>query len=223
MEVAQDDSLPWQRPRQQPVDHRERTICRRHERPPDQIHDGHFAQLRRHRRPAPPRTARGQIRGADYPPFLRDEPRRVFLVPNMVAERDDVRAGVEQLARNLRRDPLAPGRVLRVDDDDVQRRLAPKPGNPRLEQASSRASDNIADAEHSHGVSDSKSALRVRASTHAGRNILSRHFQELNDTYLKLKSICYNYRFEIAIPILPRGAPGNIVASLCNDALECLP
>ncbi len=71
-----------------------------------------------------PRAAAGRTRGKiDRPqkPLLAfDEDQRVLLVERMIAERDRVRAGIQKLLEDVLGDAEAAGRVLAIDDDEVE-------------------------------------------------------------------------------------------------------
>ena len=57
------------------------------------------------------------------------------VLPDVVAGREDVDAGVEQLLRRVRIDALPAGDVLAVGDDEVDRLLAPQRAEPRRRHA----------------------------------------------------------------------------------------
>jgi hypothetical protein len=62
----------------------------------------------------------------------------------VIAERDHVRAGLEQPRRELRRDPDAVGDVLAVDDAEADAELLPQAGEALRDRAAARRPDNIA-------------------------------------------------------------------------------
>jgi hypothetical protein len=69
----------------------------------------------------------------------------------VVAERDNVRARLEQPARELRRDPDAVGDVLAVQDAEVGAELGPQPRQPLLDRPPARAADDVPDEEDPQG------------------------------------------------------------------------
>ena len=64
---------------------------------------------------------------ADQPRRALDEDQRLLLVPGVIAERDRVGAGVEQLLVDRLGDAEAAGGVLAVDDDEIELPVA-RPG-----------------------------------------------------------------------------------------------
>ena len=79
-----------------------------------------------------------------------DEDERLLLVEGMVAERDGVGAGLEQLLQDGLGDAEAAGRVLAVDDDEVER-VAPAQAGQRLDnRLAAGAADDIAEKEETH-------------------------------------------------------------------------
>ena len=67
------------------------------------------------------------------------------LAVGVVAERDHVDAGREQLVGDLRRDPEAAGGVLAVDDDEVGREALAQRRQQRQQRALADAADDVAD------------------------------------------------------------------------------
>jgi hypothetical protein len=70
----------------------------------------------------------------------------------VVAERDRVGAGGEDLLGELRRESASVGRVLRVDNAGVGFQLLEQPGEPVLERATSRRSEDVGDEEDPQGI-----------------------------------------------------------------------
>jgi hypothetical protein len=97
-----------------------------------------------------PRRARGEVRGTHDAVARLEVGSDVVSAPGVVAERDRVRAGRQQLVRELRRDPDAVGDVLAVDDADVDVELVAKRGQTLLERAPSGRADDIGDEEDPH-------------------------------------------------------------------------
>ena len=69
----------------------------------------------------------------------------------VVAERDDVDAGGEQLVGDLRRDPDAAGDVLAVDDDERRRVALAQRGEQAEERPSPEPADEVSDEEDGRG------------------------------------------------------------------------
>jgi hypothetical protein len=65
----------------------------------------------------------------------------------VVAEGERVGARREQLLRELRRDPRSVGRVLAVDDADVDVELLAEPRQPLLDGAPAGGSEDVAEEE----------------------------------------------------------------------------
>jgi hypothetical protein len=65
----------------------------------------------------------------------------------VVPEREDVRAGGEQLVGELRRDPGPVGDVLGVDDTEVRAELVLEAGQPLLDSVPPRRAEDIRDEE----------------------------------------------------------------------------
>src|SRR5262249_13832827 len=78
---------------------------------------------------AVPRAGR-IVERADQPRRALDEHQRVLLVPRVVAERDRIGAGVDEVLVDRLGDAEAAGRVLAVDDDEVELPVADEPGHP---------------------------------------------------------------------------------------------
>src|SRR5262249_57414160 len=55
-----------------------------------------------------------------------DEDQRLFLTPGVITERDRIGAGVEQLVVDRLRDADPAGRVLAVDENHIERPVAPE-------------------------------------------------------------------------------------------------
>jgi hypothetical protein len=99
------------------------------------------------------RTRRG-LRVVERPQDARlalDELEHVALVEGMVAEREHVGARVEKRTGMRGRQPRARGRVLAVHHDEVEPPVGPEPGEAVDHGRPSRAPDDIAEKEQSHG------------------------------------------------------------------------
>ena len=76
-----------------------------------------------------------------------DEDQRLALVEDMVAERDAVGAGVEHLLADGLGDAEAAGRVLAIDDDEIERPAAAQLGQPLVDRLAAGAADHVAEEE----------------------------------------------------------------------------
>src|ERR1700691_2418673 len=74
-----------------------------------------------------------------------DEDQRFFLFPGVIAERDGVGAGFEQLFIDGFGNAEAAGRVLAVDDNEIELPLANERWQPRGNDVSATTPDDIAD------------------------------------------------------------------------------
>jgi len=101
--------------------------------------------------PAPRRCSR-EVRGPDHAVGAREVGRDLLPPPDVVAERDHVRAGREQLVRELRRDPDTVRDVLPVRDHEVQVELFPQPWQPLLDRPQTGPAVHVRDEEDLQGV-----------------------------------------------------------------------
>src|SRR5262249_32826845 len=85
-----------------------------------------------------------------------DEYQRVLLVPGVVAERDRVGAGVDEVLVDRLGDAEPAGRVLAVDDDEVERPVADQSWQPLENDRPAAASHHVADEQNSHGSDSSE-------------------------------------------------------------------
>ena len=79
-----------------------------------------------------------------------DEHQRLALVPRMIAERDGVGAGVDQLVVDDLGDAEAAGRVLAVDHDEIELPVFDETGQPLVDDCAPGAPDHVADEENAH-------------------------------------------------------------------------
>ena len=86
----------------------------------------------------------------DQPRLAHDVGQRLLLVPGVVAERQAVGAGVEQLARRGLGDAEAGGGVLGVDDDELQAQAPAQAGQVVGEAVAARAADHVAEEGQAH-------------------------------------------------------------------------
>ena len=95
---------------------------------------------------------RAQIVGRANDALLSVEVRVDLLaMVGVVAQRDDVDAGAEQLVGDLRRDAQAARDVLGVDHDEGRRVALDEPGQQGEQRAAAEAADHVADEEDARG------------------------------------------------------------------------
>jgi hypothetical protein len=82
----------------------------------------------------------------------------------VVAERDRVRSGREQLLGELRRDPDAVRDVLAVEDDEVDGELVAQRGQPLLDRPATGRADDVGNEQEPQG-SDRVAAPRSSIET----------------------------------------------------------
>ena len=96
--------------------------------------------------------ADGIVERPDQPRRPLDEDQRLALVEGVVAERDGVGTGVDQLVVDRLGDAEAAGRVLAVDGDEIELPVAPEPRQPLQHRRAPAAADDVADEEDAHAV-----------------------------------------------------------------------
>jgi hypothetical protein len=79
-----------------------------------------------------------------------DENQRLLLVPGVVAERDGVGAGVDELVVDRLGDAKTAGRVFAVDGDEIELPVAHQPRQEFKHDRAPAASNNVADKEDAH-------------------------------------------------------------------------
>ncbi len=138
------------------VDGRERVIERVHVDPAEQADHQHALACGRLEHPGPPAGGVGKpgiVQRAQQPRLAVDEGQGLALVPGMVAERQAVGAGLEQLGGGAFGDPEARGGVLGVHHHELQAQPAAQgrqvPGQP----LSPRAPDHVAEEPQPHACS----------------------------------------------------------------------
>ncbi len=72
-----------------------------------------------------------------------DEDERLLLVEGVIAERDGIGAGLDQLLHDRLGDAEAAGRVLAVDDDEIERIAAAQAGQRVDHSLAAGAADDI--------------------------------------------------------------------------------
>jgi len=122
------------------------------EEPAQELDDGDARAVRRGAdgERAPGGEAR-EVRGPDDAVRLREIGLQLAPRPRVVAEREDVRAGGEQLVRELWRQTAAVGRVLRVDDAEGDVELLAERPEPLLDRAPTRSAEDVREEEDPQG------------------------------------------------------------------------
>jgi hypothetical protein len=135
------------------VDGGEGVVQRVHVHAAERVDHQHALALGRVEEPG---AAAGRVRqarvvdGADHPRLAPDVAERLLLVPGVVAERQAVGAGVEQLARGVLGDPEARGGVLAVDHHELETQ-PPAQARQVLGQAvATRAADDVSEEPDTH-------------------------------------------------------------------------
>ena len=82
---------------------------------------------------------------ADQPRRALDEHQRLALVPGVIAERDGVGAGVDQLVVDRLGDAESAGGVLAIDDDEVELPVGYQARQALVDNCPPGAADDVAD------------------------------------------------------------------------------
>jgi len=137
--------------RQFPLDRCERIVERVHEHPPHDLDNQNLRAVARrmHGRAAAGR-ARGIIGRAHQPVLPLDEDKRLALVPGMVAERDHIGAGIQEIVKNVLGYAKAAGGVFAVDDYKMNIVRFDEAGQPVYHGATSGFADNITQKQAAH-------------------------------------------------------------------------
>jgi hypothetical protein len=90
----------------------------------------------------------GEIGGSQHALVLFEDGNDVAVAPDVVAGCENVRAGGEELLRELRRQPQSVRDVFRVDDAEIDVELAAKVVEPRLDGAAARWPEDVAEKEN---------------------------------------------------------------------------
>ena len=99
---------------------------------------------------AAPRRTGGIIERPDQPRRALDENQRLFLIPGMIAQRDRVDAGLDQLAIDRLGDAEAAGRILAIGDDQIELPVADQLRQALDDRGSPAPPDNVADEKNAH-------------------------------------------------------------------------
>ena len=148
------------------VDDGEGIVERRHEDAADAVDDQRaLAVLGVDQRRAAARRALRKIRRANEARRALDEHQRLALVPGMVAERDGVGAGIDEFLVDRLGDAEAAGRVLAVDDDEVERPVADHAGKVVGDGRASGPADDVAYEKNAQLMNSGNRTLCVSVST----------------------------------------------------------
>ena len=94
-----------------------------------------------------PGVWRGKFERADQARRALDEHQRLLLVPGVVAERDRIRAGIEQFLVDRLGDAEAAGGILAIDDDEIERPVADHAGKMFDDGGAAGLADDVTDEE----------------------------------------------------------------------------
>ena len=109
------------------------------------------------------------VERADQPRRALDEHQRLALVPGVVAERDGVGAGVDQIVVDRLGDAEAAGGVLAVDHDEIELPVGDQPRQPLEHDRPPAAPDHVADEENAHAYVLRQSITSRSVSTRSSR------------------------------------------------------
>ena len=90
------------------------------------------------------------IERPDQPRRPLDEYQRLFLIPGMIAQRDRVDAGLDQLAIDRLGDAEAAGRILAIGDDKIELPVAHQCRQALDDHGPPAPPDNVADEKNAH-------------------------------------------------------------------------
>ena len=127
---------------------RKRVVQRRHEDRAHDVDDEHACAVpRRKDVGAAPRRAGRIVERAQEIVVPRGEDQRLALVPDVVARRHAIGAGVDEALKNLLGDAEAAGGVLAVDDDEVEAVPGDQAGQQVAHDGTPRAAHDVAEEE----------------------------------------------------------------------------
>ena len=136
------------------VDRAERAVELGHEDAAHGVDDQHLGAGRGlEHGGAAPRRAFGIVDGTDEPLVALDENERLLLIEGVVAQRDDVGAGLQQIHEDRFRDAEAARRVLAVDDDEVEGEAPAQAGQRVDDRLAARSADDVAEKQKTHSRS----------------------------------------------------------------------
>ena len=111
------------------------------------------------------RRALRKIRRTDQTRCALDEDQRLALIPGMVAERDGVRAGIEQFMVDRFGDAETAGGVLAVDDDEIEFPVADQAGQMFRDRGAAGPAHHVADKQNTQSYELRKSISSRSVST----------------------------------------------------------
>ena len=132
------------------VDRLERTVHRLHEDATLNVHDCELECWSGDERPSAAGAFGSEVDRTDDALQCADLPRELLLAPRVVAERDRVRARVEDLLRERCGEPRARRAVLGIDHDGGKRKLAPDALELLRENTPAGTSDDVAYHQYLH-------------------------------------------------------------------------
>ena len=137
-----------------PVDRQEGIVERVHVEAAHDVDDEDALAGRRidEVRAAPGRPC-GVIDRSQKPRLALDEHEGLALVPGVIAERDRIGAGIQEIVADRLGDAEAAGRVLAVDDHAIEPPSLPQAGQTVDDRVAAWPSDHIAEKEKTHGRS----------------------------------------------------------------------
>ena len=94
-----------------------------------------------------------------------DEDQRLLLIPGVIAERDGVGTGVEEFLVDRLRDAKAAGRILAIDDDEIERPVPDYAGKIFIDGGASGPADDVTDKEDTQAYLLRKSNTSFSVST----------------------------------------------------------
>ena len=129
----------------------ERAIDLGHEHAPHGVHHQHVhAVLRLEQARAFARRALGIVERAQQLGTALDVDEGILLVERVVAERDDIGAGIDQLVEDLLGDAKAAGRVLAIDDEEIELVAGAQLGDRVVGSLAARLADDISEKQQTH-------------------------------------------------------------------------
>ena len=89
-----------------------------------------------------------KIQRTDQARRALDEDQRLLLIPGMVAERDRIGAGIDEIVVDRLGDAKTAGGVLAIDDDEIERPVADQARQMFRNRGAAGLADHVADEEN---------------------------------------------------------------------------
>ena len=135
------------------------------------------------------------IERADQARRALDEHQRLALIEGVIAERDGVGAGIDQLVIDRLGDAEAAGGILAVDHDEIELPVGDQARQPLDDDRAPGAADHVADEENAHRLRtlrksitsrsvSTRSSRSSRAVAGTSRNFLRREGEADGDDFL---------------------------------------